>query len=136
MKEKLLELAELFNLMPEWVDRYNYLIELGCQMPPVPVAFKVAENRITCHSQLYFYVYYSENTCYIEAEANSSIPQGLAALLYVICNGRSRDEISENLSNIEAFLHTINLPRNLTPVRRQALFEMLGKIKKSCSNIL
>ena len=136
MKEKLLELAELFNLMPEWVDRYNYLIELGSQIPPIPVAFKVAENRITCHSQLYFYVYYSENTCYIKAEANSTIPQGLAALFYIICNGYTRSEISEYLPEIEAFLYTINLPENLTLIRRQALFEMLGKIKKSCVNIL
>lgn len=130
MKEKIQELTELFDSMPEWSDRYNYLIELGSQMPPMPVAFKVPENRIACNSQLFFYVYYTEGICHIEAEANAPIPQGLAALLHSLCDGLPRQEIRENLSVLETFLHTIGLPENLTPVRRQALYEMLGKIKK------
>lgn len=131
MKEKIRELAELFNLMPDWTDRYNYLIELGSTLPPMPVAFKVPENRITCNSMLYFYAYYSEDTCYIEAEANTPIPQGLAALLHTLCNGIHRQEVRSGLPLLEDFLHQTGLPENLTITRREALSEMLKEISKT-----
>lgn len=136
MKEKIQELTELFDMMPAWNDRYNYLIELGNQLPAMPVAFKMPENRINCNSQLYFHVYYTEDICHIEAEANTPIPQGLAALLYTFCNGLPWKEIRENLPELEYFLQSAGFPENLTPARRQALYEMMGKIKKSCTNIL
>lgn len=130
MKEKIQELTELFDLMPEWSDRYNYLIELGSRMPPMPVAFKVPENRIACNSQLFFYVYYTEGICHIEAEANAPIPQGLAALLYTLCNGLTRQEIHNNFSLLKNFIQTSGLPANLSLTRREALEEMLKIIVK------
>lgn len=130
MKEKIQELTELFDLMPEWSDRYNYLIELGSQMPPMPVAFKVPENRIACNSQLFFYVYYTEGICHIEAEANAPIPQGLAALLYTLCNGLTRQEIHNNFPLLKNFIQTSGLPANLSLTRGEALEEMLKIIVK------
>lgn len=130
MKEKIQELTELFDLMPEWSDRYNYLIELGSRMLPMPVAFKVPENRIACNSQLFFYVYYTEGICHIEAEANAPIPQGLAALLYTLCNGLTRQEIHNNFSLLKNFIQTSGLPTNLSLTRREALEEMLKIIVK------
>ena len=56
MKEKIDALKETFLLLPEWADRYNYLVELGESLPAMPVAFQVPENRIACNSMLYFYV--------------------------------------------------------------------------------
>lgn len=67
--------------MPEWNEGYNYPIGLGNQLPTMPVAFKMPANRITCNSQLYFYVYYAEDRCHTEAEASTPIAQGLATLL-------------------------------------------------------
>lgn len=136
MKDRIEELAALFALMPGWTDRYNYLIELGNTLPPMPVAFKVPENRIACNSQLYFYAYYAEDICHIEAEAATSIPQGLAALLHSLCNGIPRQELRSGLPLLEDFLRQTGLPKNLTITRREALGEMIGKIKKSCQNVL
>ena len=56
MKEKIDALKETFLLLPEWADRYNYLVELGESLPAMPVAFQVPENRIACNPMLYFYV--------------------------------------------------------------------------------
>lgn len=130
MIERIRELAELFALMPDWMDRYNYLIELGNALPPMPIAFKVPENRIVCNSMLYFHAYCREDICYIEAEANTAIPQGLAALLYSFFNGQNRKEICENWSVFESFLRETGLPEHLTAIRRQALCIMLKNIKK------
>lgn len=131
MKSRIQELTTLFVLIPEWTDRYNYLIDLGNTLPPMPVAFKVSENRIACNSQLYFYIYYTDGICHIEAEANTPIPQGLAALLHSLCNGIPRQELRSGLPLLEDFLHQTGLPENLTITRREALGEMLRKIKKS-----
>ena len=68
--------------------------------------------------------------CYIEAKANSAIPQRLAALFYTLCNDFSHPEIHKNLPDLVSVLHTAGLPENLTPVRRQVLAEMFEKIKK------
>ena len=65
MKEKIDALKETFLLLPEWADRYNYLVELGESLPAMPVAFQVPENRIACNSMLYFYVCYIQDVCYI-----------------------------------------------------------------------
>lgn len=130
MKEKIQELTELFDLMPEWSDRYNYLIELGSRMPPMPVAFKVPENRIACNSQLFFYVYYTEGICHIEAEANAPIPQGLAALLHSLCDGLPRQEIHNNFPLLKEFIQASGLSANLSLTRREALEEMLKIIVK------
>lgn len=131
MKERIEELKALFDLMPGWADRYNYLIELGENLPPMSLAFKVPENRIICNSMLYFYVYFSEEICYIEAEANAAVPQGLAALLSSICNGISRPELFAHLPLLEAFIHESGLLENLTLTRREALLSMLGKIRNN-----
>ena len=85
--------------MPQWNERYNYLIKLGNQLPAMPVAFKIAENRIACNSQLYFYFYYIEDICHIEAEANTPIPQGLAALLYSLVMAVSVQRIGKTCRN-------------------------------------
>lgn len=136
MRDRIQELAALFVLMPSWTDRYNYLIELGNALRPMPVAFKVPENRIVCNSQLHFYVYYANDICHIEAEASTSIPQGLAALLHTLCDGITRQELHNDLPLVEDFLHQTGLSENLTLTRREAFGRMLGKIKKSCQNTL
>lgn len=130
MNNRINQLADLFDLMPAWSDRYNYIIDLGNALPPMPVAFKTPENRISCNSTLYFYAYYTAATCHIEAEANTPIPQGLAALLHSIFNDCTRPEITENLPRLAEFLNNTGLLDNLTTTRRAALLEMIKKIAK------
>lgn len=130
MNNRINELAELFDLMPAWSDRYNYIIDLGNALPPMPVAFKTPENRISCNSTLYFYAYYTAGICHIEAEANTPIPQGLAALLHSVFNDCTRPEITKNLPRLAEFLNRSGLPDNLTTARRAALLEMIKKIAK------
>lgn len=129
MREKIQQLAAIFSLMPEWTDRYNYLVDLAAQLPPMPVAFKTPGNRITCNSMLYFYVYEKEAICYIEAEANTAIPAGLAALLWSVCNECHRSELTGNLPFLIQTLTELGLPDHLTPQRSEALAQMLGKLK-------
>lgn len=128
MKKKIDALKETFSLMPEWADRYNYLVELGENLPDMPVAFQVPENRILCNSMLFFYVCHIQDVCYIFASSNSSIPAGLAAMLYNLCDGVSRKDIRDNMPYLLATLKELGLIDNLTLSRRMALLSMLERI--------
>ena len=128
MKEKIDSLREIFMLLPTWSDRYNYLIELGEQLPEMPVAFQVSENRIECNSMIYFYVCYINDICYIFATANSPIPAGLSGLLFSLCDNISKKELSENLPYLIDTLNEIGLIDNLTPSRRDAFLSMIKKL--------
>lgn len=128
MKEKINALKETFLLLPEWADRYNYLVELGESLPAMPVAFQVPENRIACNSMLYFYVCYIQDVCYIFASANAAIPAGLAAMLFNFCDGVPRKEIRDNMPYLLAVLKELGLIDNLTLSRRLALLEMIKKL--------
>ena len=131
MKEKIDALKETFLLLPEWADRYNYLVELGESLPAMPVAFQVLENRIACNSMLYFYVCYIQDVCYIFASANAVILAGLAAMLFNLCNGVSRKDIRDNMPYLLATLKELGLIDNLTLSRRVALLTMVEKITNS-----
>ena len=131
MKEKIDALKETFLLLPEWADRYNYLVELGESLPAMPVAFQVPENRIACNSMLYFYVCYIQDVCYIFASANAVILAGLAAMLFNLCNGVSRKDIRDNMPYLLATLKELGLIDNLTLSRRVALLTMVEKITNS-----
>lgn len=128
MKERIESLREIFMLLPTWSDRYNYLIEIGEQLPDMPVAFQTPENRIECNSMIYFYVCYINDICYIFATANSPIPAGLAGLLFSLCDNTSKKELSENLPFLRDTLTEIGLIDNLTPSRRDAFLTMIKKI--------
>ena len=128
MKEKINALKETFLLLPEWADRYNYLVELGESLPAMPVAFQVPENRIACNSMLYFYVCHIQDVCYIFASANAAIPAGLAAMLFNFCDGVPRKEIRDNMPYLLAVLKELGLIDNLTLSRRLALLEMIKKL--------
>ena len=131
MKEKIDALKETFLLLPEWADRYNYLVELGESLPAMPVAFQVPENRIACNSMLYFYVCYIQDVCYIFASANAVILAGLAAMLFNLCNGVSWKDIRDNMPYLLATLKELGLIDNLTLSRRVALLTMVEKITNS-----
>ena len=131
MNEKIDALREAFLLMPEWAERYNYLVDLGESLSAMPVAFQVPENRIACNSMLYFYVCHIQDVCYIFASANAAIPAGLAAMLFNLCNGVPRKEIRDNMSYLLTTLKELGLISNLTLSRRAALLAMVEKIANS-----
>lgn len=131
MKEKIDALKETFLLLPEWADRYNYLVELGESLPEMPVAFQVPENRIACNSMLYFYVCHIQDVCYIFASSNAAIPAGLAAMLFNLYDGVPQKVIRDNMPYLLATLKELGVIDNLTLTRRTALLAMVEKIANS-----
>lgn len=124
--EKQTEFVELFNSLESWTDKFQYLIELGNELPEMPEHLKNSTTRITpCNSVTYFYVSLSEGRIHIEGWSNASIPSGIIMLLKNLFDG----VILNELKGVEINFHTqTKLIDNLTSQRKIAFQEMLNRI--------
>ncbi len=115
-----MDFIKMFNELPTWEERYEYLIE-KCTTMEMPEELRTEENRIkSCISKLYFYVD-RQPAVKIYAWGNSPISLGLAGILAEMFEGR---EIIPAYSHIN-FQKKTGLIDNLTPARAAALDEMI-----------
>jgi cysteine desulfuration protein SufE len=124
--EKQNEITEILNSMSDWHARYNHIIEIGQQLPPMPEHLKIQANRITsCTSRTYFYPEKHESAITIHGWSNSAIPAGLIALFKQLCDGIKITEIRS--STIDFHIKT-GLINNLSLNRKTGFLEMLSKL--------
>lgn len=125
------ELVEEFALFDNWVDRYQYIIDLGRQLPSFPEAGKTEDHRIRgCQSQVWLLTRPAGNRLEFQAISDSAIVSGLIAILMRIYSGRPCREI---LATPPAFITAIGLDQHLSPTRSNGLHAMLGAIREAAS---
>lgn len=125
------ELAEEFALFDNWVDRYQYIIDLGRQLPPFPEAEKIEERKIRgCQSQVWLITKVRGDCLDFQAVSDSAIVSGLIAILMRIYSGRPAREI---LASQPAFIKAIGLDQHLSPTRSNGLHAMLGAIRDAAA---
>jgi cysteine desulfuration protein SufE len=125
------ELVEEFGLFDNWVDRYQYIIDLGRQLPPFPEAAKTEEHRIKgCQSQVWLVTKPVGDRLEFQAVSDSAIVSGLIAILMRIYSGRPASEI---LATPPGFITAIGLDQHLSPTRSNGLHAMLGAIRKAAA---
>lgn len=121
------ELIEEFQLFDNWIDRYQYIIDLGKKLPPFPEAYKTEEYRLHgCQSQVWLKSAASDNRIEFEAISDSAIVSGLIAILMRVYSGRSPEEI---VSTKPDFIDAIGLHQHLSPTRSNGLHAMIDAIK-------
>jgi len=125
------ELVEEFALFDNWVDRYQYIIDLGRQLPPFPEAEKTEERKIKgCQSQVWLATTPVGDRLEFQAISDSAIVSGLIAILMRIYSGRSAREI---LATPPGFITAIGLDQHLSPTRSNGLHAMLGAIRNAAA---
>lgn len=125
------ELVEEFGLFDNWVDRYQYIIDLGRQLPAFPEAAKTEEHRIKgCQSQVWLVTKPVGERLEFQAVSDSAIVSGLIAILMRIYSGRPASEI---LATPPGFITAIGLDQHLSPTRSNGLHAMLGAIRKAAA---
>jgi cysteine desulfuration protein SufE len=125
------ELVEEFGLFDNWVDRYQYIIDLGRQLPTFPEAAKTEEHRIKgCQSQVWLVTKPVGDRLEFQAVSDSAIVSGLIAILMRIYSGRPASEI---LATPPGFITAIGLDQHLSPTRSNGLHAMLGAIRKAAA---
>lgn len=120
------ELLEEFELFDNWLDRYQYIIDLGKALPAYPEEWKVVEYKIDgCQSQVWLRPEVKDGKLYFFATSDAAIVTGLIAILLRIYSGRSPAEI---LATQPEFLTALGLDKHLSPTRSNGLNAMLQRI--------
>jgi cysteine desulfuration protein SufE len=125
------ELIGDFALFDNWVDRYQYIIDMGRQLPPFPEVEKTEARKIQgCQSQVWLLTHAEGERLEFQAVSDSAIVSGLIAILMRIYNGRRAQEI---LDTPPDFIGAIGLDQHLSPTRSNGLHAMLATIRKAAA---
>ena len=128
------ELIDDFSLFEDWMDRYQYLIDMGRRLPEFPKDQQTDENRIRgCQSQVWFVATKKDGRLYFEAISDAAIVSGLIALLLRLYNGRKPEDI---LNTPPDFVGALQLEAHLSPTRSTGLSSMLAAIRRFASEAL
>ena len=121
------KLIEEFQFLDNWMDRYQYLIDLGRRLPEFPEADRIDANKIKgCQSQVWFVATVQDGRLQFRAISDAAIVSGLIALLLRIYSGRRPQDI---LDTAPDFVKALDLEQHLSPTRSNGLAAMLKAIR-------
>jgi cysteine desulfuration protein SufE len=125
--EKQKEIIDEFSLFDDWMDKYNYLIELSRDLPEMDPKNKTEDNLIEgCQSKVWLDAQMDGDKLVFMADSDAIITKGIIALLIHVLSG----EKPEDIKNADLhFIDQIGLKENLSPTRSNGLLAMVNKIK-------
>ncbi|MCG8410194.1 MAG: SufE family protein [Bacteroidales bacterium] len=127
LNERQDEIIEEFSIYDDWMDKYNYLIELSKDLPDLDPKYKVQENLIEgCQSKVWLQANLDGDIIRFSADSDAIITKGIAALLVRVFDKLKPVEI---LNGDLYFLDKIGLQQNLSPTRSNGLLAMVKQIK-------
>jgi len=130
MKE-LDEIVEIFDLLGDWDQRYQYLMELGEQLEPLVEKDRIEDNRVKgCMSQVWVAAHTkadNDDHVYFTGDCDTAIIKGVLALLIKLCSGKSVKEI-QNLELDEVF-DKLKLGEHLSPNRHVGVYAIVELMK-------
>lgn len=128
------EVVEEFGFFDDWMDRYQYLIDLGKRLPDLADDEKVDANKIRgCQSQVWFVAEVRDGRLHFRAVSDAAIVSGLIALLLRIYSDKAPREILETPPE---FVAELGLEKHLSPTRSNGLASMLGAIRRYAEDAL
>lgn len=124
------ELLDDFEDIQEWDERYDYIIDLGRELPKLDPAEQDPAHIVEgCMSQVWLITDVNEDsTIDIKADSDSIIVKGLIVLMMAFFNQKTAAEILE--SDPSEFLGQLGLDQHLSPQRRNGLFSMVKRLKQ------
>lgn len=127
IKEKQDEIIEDFAVFDDWMDKYEYLIQLGRELPLIDEKYRTDDNLIKgCQSKVWLHADYRNGKLYFTADSDAQITKGLVSMVVQVLTGHTPREIVEaDLYFIEA----IGLQSHLSPTRANGLLAMLRQIR-------
>ena len=122
------EVVEEFAFFDDWMDRYQYIIDLGRRLPEFPPAEMTDANKIRgCQSQVWFLADMEDGRLRFRAISDAAIVSGLIAILLRIYSGREPQEILDTPAD---FVTALGLEQHLSPTRSNGLSSMLAAIRR------
>ena len=127
IKEIEQQIVEEFSIFTDWMDKYEYLIELGRSLPIIEEEEKQESNLIKgCQSRVWLGASFKDGRVYFKADSDAIITKGIVSLLIRVYSGRTPAEILQ--ADLE-FINQIGLQDNLSPTRANGLLSMIKQIK-------
>lgn len=128
LEEAKAAIVEEFSMLEEWLDKYEYLIELGKNLEAFPVELKTDDRLIKgCQSRVWLDINVKDGRLWFLADSDAIITKGIISLLIRVYNGRTAKEIAED--NFD-FVEKIGLRENLSPTRAGGLNSMIATIRE------
>lgn len=121
------QIIDDFLIFDDWMDRYNFLIDLSKELPVMDPKYKTDQYIIEgCQSRVWINCEQIEGKLYFSADSDAIIAKGLIALLVKVLNGQS----AEDVYNADLyFIEKIGMKDNLTPTRANGLVSMIRQMK-------
>jgi len=122
------EIIEEFSFFDDWMDRYEYIIDLGKKLPLIDPQLKTAERLIKgCQSQVWLNATQEEGKIIFTADSDAIITKGIIALLVRVLSGQQAKDIAETELY---FIDKIGLKEHLSPTRSNGLVSMVQQMKR------
>lgn len=125
------EVVDEFAMFDEWLDKYEYLIELGKSLKDYPDSARTDEYLIKgCQSRVWLDSKFEDGRLWFNADSDAIITKGIISLLIRIYSGRTPEEI---LGSDFSVVEKIGLKENLSPTRANGLVSMIETIRKEAA---
>ena len=121
------EIIKEFKKFNSWQEKYNYLIKLSKNLPPIDLKYKTEENLIKgCQVKTWFHSTFKDGKLFFKIDSASLIVRGIIALLVRIFSGQK----PEDIKNAQLyFIKKIRLEENFSPFKENSLFKIVNRIK-------
>lgn len=127
IKEEQDEIIADFELFGDWMEKYEYIIQLGKELPLIEEQYKIDANLIKgCQSKVWMHPEYKDGKIFFTADSDALITKGLVSMMIRVLSGHSPKEIVD--AEIY-FIDAIGLRNHLSPTRSNGLLSMLKQIK-------
>ena len=128
LEESKQSIIDDFSMFDEWLDKYEYIIELGKKLDSFPENKKTDDRLIKgCQSRVWLDWEVKNGKLYFTADSDAIITKGIISLLISVYSGRSAEEIA---GDDFSFLEELGLKENLSPTRANGLESMVETIKR------
>lgn len=126
------EFADIFDLLGDWDQRYQYLIELGEKLPAMPQSLKTDDNKVKgCMSKVWVSAHLDDGQVSFHGDSDTSVIKGILALLISLCNGLTANQIAG--LDMDDIFHSLQLDEHLSPSRHVGVYAMFDLMKRKAA---
>ncbi|MBZ9777567.1 SufE family protein [Psychroflexus sp. CAK8W] len=127
IQERQEEIIEEFSMFEDWMQRYEYMIELGKSLPLIDEKHKIEENIIKgCQSKVWVYAEMDDDQVNYTADSDAIITKGIIAILIRVFSGQKPEDV---MNADTSFIDEIGLKEHLSPTRANGLVSMIKQMK-------
>lgn len=127
IQEKEREIVTEFEIFDDWMDKYNYLIDIGKTVDKIDDKYKTKQYLISgCQSQVWVHAEQKDGRVYFKADSDALITKGIVGLLIRVLSGQSPDDI---VNADLGFIDEIGLKDHLSQTRSNGLLNMIKQMK-------